>query len=354
MHFDSDYTNTCHPLILQRMAQTEGQSLPGYGTDAITRSASDKIRRHCECPDADVYFLGGGTQTNMVVIDYLLRSFEGVLAADTGHIAIHESGAVEFTGHKVLTLPPSDGKLTAKQVDDYVTTYYADPNWEHIVPPGMVYITHPTEYGTLYSLSELEEISAVCHKHGIPLYLDGARLGYALAAEPAGADRFPTLPDIARLCDAFYIGGTKCGAMFGEAVVFPNIKTWSPRGENRFFSHIKRHGALLAKGWIAALQFDTLLEGDTLTSTPYFTICRHAVSEAMRLRQALVSKGYELPVDSPTNQQFVRVTLDHAAELKQHITYGDWEPPCGNSVTIRLATSWATQPDDVDRLIQLL
>ena len=345
MHFDSDYTSTCHPLILERLAQTQGQHFDGYGTDAITLSAREKIRALCQRPDAAVYFLCGGTQTNMVVINYLLRSFEGVLAADSAHIAIHESGAVEFTGHKVLNLPSRDGKITAAQVDDYVNNYYADPNWEHIVPPGMVYITYPTEYGTLYSLSELEQLSAVCRKHNIPLYLDGARLGYALAAE----DTDVTLRDIARLCDAFYIGGTKCGAMFGEAVVIPD-----GRRADRFFSHIKRHGALIAKGWVTALQFDTLLDGDSLTDTPYYNICSHAVKEAMRLKNSLIGKGYTQPVDSPTNQQFIEISLQQAEELKQHITYGEWEPPRGNKVTIRIATSWATDPKDIDKLIELL
>ena len=383
MHFDSDYTGTCHPLILRRMAETLGHAFGGYGTDTLTLFARQKIRALCQRPEAAVYFLCGGTQTNQVVIDFLLRSFEGVLAADTGHISIHESGAIEATGHKVLTLPlpePKEtrsdllcksrlrggggslaplpeggcrlrlrggslGKITAAQIDEYVRNYYADPNWEHIVPPGMVYITHPTEYGTLYSLRELEAISAVCRTHKIPLYLDGARLGYALAAE----DTDISLPDIARLCDAFYIGGTKCGAMFGEAVVFPDGKR-----ADRFFSHIKRHGALLAKGWVAALQFNTLLEGDTFTDTPYYKICRHAIREAMRLKQALLAKGYTQPVDSPTNQQFIEISLKQAEELKKHVIYGEWEPPRGDRVTVRLATSWATDPKDVDELIELL
>ena len=345
MHFDSDYTSTCHPLVMQHLARMQGQHFAGYGTDTVTRSAREKIRALCHCPEAAVYFLCGGTQTNQVVIDFLLRRFEGVLAADTGHISIHESGAIEATGHKVLNLKSCDGKITAAQIDEYVCNYYSDPNWEHIVPPGMVYITHPTEYGTLYSLRELEELSVVCCKHGIPLYLDGARLGYALAADGADA----TLSDIARLCDAFYIGGTKCGAMFGEAVVFPDGKR-----ADRFFSHIKRHGALIAKGWITAAQFDALLEGDPITDTPYYKICRHAVKEAMRLKSALVSKGYTLPVDSPTNQQFVEISLKQAAGLRKHIAYGEWEPPRGNKVTIRLATSWATDPHDTDRLIDLL
>lgn len=343
MHFDSDYMNICHPLILQRMQEMQSQQFAGYGTDSISHSARQKIRALCNCPEAEVQFLCGGTQTNMVMVNFLLRSFEGVVCAESGHIAIHESGAIEFTGHKVLPLPAKEGKISAEQVDDYVSTYYSDPNWPHIVPPGMVYITQPTEYGTLYTLQELEAISGVCRKHNIPLYLDGARLGYALAATDI------TLADIARLCDAFYIGGTKCGTMFGEAAVIPR-----PKADNRFFTHIKRHGALIAKGWITALQFDTLLEGDTLTATPYYQGCRHAIVEAMRLRQALIDKGYTLPYLSPTNQQFVEVSLRQAEELRRHLTYDQWEPPHGESVTIRFATSWATNPEDVDKLIELL
>ena len=358
LHFDSDYMNICHPLILQRMQEMQQQSFPGYGTDSISQSARERVRRLCQCPDAEVQFLCGGTQTNMVMVNFLLRSFEGVLCADSAHVAVHESGAIEFTGHKVLTLPSTQGKITAEQVDNYVTTYYSDPNWPHIVPPGMVYITHPTEYGTLYTLSDMEAISAVCRKHHLPLYLDGARLGYGLGASGVSAGvsagvsvngQLPTLPDIARLCDAFYIGGTKCGTMFGEAAVIPR-----PAADSRFFTHIKRHGALIAKGWTTALQFDTLLEGDTLTTTPYYQGCRHAIEEAMRLRQALIDKGYKLPYHSPTNQQFVEVSLEQAARLKEHLTYDQWEPPHGDRVTIRFATSWATRSEDIDRLIDLL
>lgn len=350
LHFDSDYMNICHPLILQRMQEMQQQSFPGYGTDPISQSARERVRRLCQCPDAEVQFLCGGTQTNMVMVNFLLRSFEGVLCADSAHVAVHESGAIEFTGHKVLTLPSTQGKITAEQVDNYVTTYYSDPNWPHIVPPGMVYITHPTEYGTLYTLSEMEAISAVCRKHHLPLYLDGARLGYGLGASGMSVNgQLPTLPDIARLCDAFYIGGTKCGTIFGEAAVIPR-----PATDSRFFTHIKRHGALIAKGWTTALQFDTLLAGDTLTATPYYQGCLHAIVEAMRLRQALIDKGYRLPYHSPTNQQFVEVSLEQAARLKEHLTYDQWEPPHGDRVTIRFATSWATRSEDIDRLIDLL
>ncbi len=353
MHFDSDYMNLCHPAVLKRMAEIQEQAFGGYGTDELTNAARQQICRLCNCANAKVFFLAGGTQTNMVMVDNLLRSFEGVLAADSGHIAVHESGAIEFTGHKVLPLEPTNGKITASQVDEYVTAYYNDPNWEHIVPPGMVYITHPTEYGTLYTLKELEEMSDVCHRHNIPLYLDGARMGYGLAAD--GTD--VTLSDIAHLCDAFYIGGTKCGTMYGEAVVFSDSKR-----ADRFFTHIKRHGALMAKGWAVALQFDALMRSadnpevyaDDISDTLYYAICRHADEQAMRIREALLQKGYRLYLDSPTNQQFTTVTLQQAEQLSHHLTYGQWEPPCGNNVTIRFATSWATDRHDVDRLIELL
>lgn len=374
MHFDSDYLNLCHPLILKRMEQIYSASFPGYGADSITRSARERIRALTGCPEAGVWFLAGGTQTNMVVIDALLRSWEGVICAGSGHIAVHEAGAVEFTGHKVLTLPQEkdangipNGKISAGVLQDYLRTFYSDPNWEHTVIPGMVYITHPTECGSVYTLQELESLSAVCRERNIPLYIDGARLGYGLAADTARlreGETLPSLRDIARLADAFYIGGTKCGAMMGEAVVFPR-----PDIAPHFFTQIKRHGALLAKGWVAATQFDVLMSAPDDTDNPdspriadaarmedtlYYRICRHGVKEAMRLRDALVSKGYRLMPDCPTNQLFVEISTQKADSLSRHLTFGQWEPPHGDKLTIRFATSWATAPQDIDRLIALL
>lgn len=374
MHFDSDYMNLCHPLILKRMAEVADTPFSGYGADEITRSAGEKIRALSQCPEAEVYFLTGGTQTNMVVIDALLKPWEGILCADSGHIAVHEAGAIEFTGHKVLTLKQENGKISASAIEDYLRTFYSDPNWEHMVAPGMVYLTHPTECGTVYTLQELEAIHRVCQTYKIPLYIDGARLGYGLAAntevmaanagngnankdENAEDDKLPTLADIARLADAFYIGGTKCGAMYGEAVVFPH-----PGIAPHFFTQIKRHGALLAKGWAAALQFDVLFSDanrmeDTanhMEDTLYYRICRHGVEQAARVRAALLQKGYRLMPDSPTNQLFVELTQEKARLIGAHLTYGQWEPPHGNMLTIRFATSWATKPQDIDQLIELL
>lgn len=353
MHFDSDYMNLCHPLILKRMVETQSESFTGYGCDSATLSAKERIRQLCDAPEAEIFFLAGGTQTNMVVIDALLRPHEGVVAADTAHIAIHEAGAIEATGHKVLTLPSTQGKIDAQQTENFLCAYYNDPNWEHIVEPGAVYITHPTEYGTTYSLNELEAMSSVCRQRNVPLYMDGARLGYGLASEQTDI----SLADIARLCDAFYIGGTKCGAMYGEAVVFPK-----PERAHRFFSHIKRHGALLAKGWIVGLQFETLFgradnpkaAAPTLEDTLYYKICRHAIELATKLKEALKAKGYVMPFDSPTNQQFIEVTTTQADALSKQITFGQWEPPRNGKMVIRLATSWATKSDEIVQLISLL
>lgn len=337
LHFDSDYMQTAHPLILERIAKTQNECYSGYGTDEICASAIERIRKACEAPQAEVHFLIGGTQTNAVCIDALLRSYQGVLCASTAHIQVHEAGAIEATGHKVLPLPEHEGKITADSVETYVKRFYADANWEHEVMPGMLYITHPTEYGTLYTLSELEAISRVCRENHMPLYLDGARLGYALAATHTDV----TLPDIARLTDAFYIGGTKVGAMMGEAVVFPRPGTVS-----HFLTQMKRHNALLAKGWLLGLQFDVLF-----TDNLYLNISRNAIVTAERLREGLLQKGYELYIDSPTNQQFIVCTPQQLADLGRHTTYGFWENLPDGRTVVRLATSWATRQSDVDSLL---
>ena len=258
LDFVNDYSEGAHEKILQRLLETNMEKLSRYGTDQYCESAKQKIREVCECPEADIYFLVGGTQTNATVIDAILSQYEGVVAANTGHISTHEAGAIEFTGHKVLTIPQENGKISAEELKKYLTTYYGDASYDHMVFPGMVYITHPTEYGTLYTKSELEEISAVCHEYDIPLYLDGARLGYALAS--AGTD--VSLTDIANYCDVFYIGGTKVGALCGEAVVF--TKNNMPK---QFFTSVKQHGGLLAKGRLLGVQFDALF-----TDSLYFEI----------------------------------------------------------------------------------
>ena len=340
LYFASDYMEGAHPAILNRLLETNLEHTAGYGLDPYSESARNKIRAACQVPEADVFFLVGGTQTNATVIDALLRPWQGVVAADTGHISTHEAGAIEFGGHKVLTLPQSGGKLSADAVARCVNAWRQDDNREHTVMPGMVYISQPTEYGTLYSLAELEAISAVCREAGMPLYADGARLAYALAT-PAND---VTLPDLARLCDAFYIGGTKCGALLGEAVVFPRHNT-APH----FFTIVKQHGALLAKGRIAGIQFDTLFTGGL-----YDAIGKTAIDAADRIRSALDEKGYEQAFTAPTNQIFIALAPERARALSRRVEMGFWENLPDGRVVMRLATSWATTPEDVDRLIGAL
>ncbi len=338
--FASDYMEGAHPAILRRLQETNMAQTAGYGLDEFSESARQKIREACGAPEADVFFLAGGTQTNAVMIDSLLRPYQGVLAADTGHIATHEAGAIEFGGHKVLTLPQKDGKLSAEDAAEYIKSYAADDNREHMVMPGMVYISQPTEYGTLYSLEELTRLSEVCRAAEIPLYLDGARLAYALASPENDAD----LPALARLCDAFYIGGTKCGALFGEAVVIPK------RGLiPHLFTMIKQHGALLAKGRITGIQFETLF-----TDGLYLEIGRTALRAAARIREALDEKGYEQALRTPTNQLFVVLDKAQKERLTAAAELGFWENLGDGRTVMRIATSWATRDEDVDRLIALL
>ena len=281
----------------------------------------------------------GGTQTNSVVIASLLQRFEGVIAAGTGHISTHEAGAIEYTGHKVLTLPHKEGKILAKDLKKYLQDFYDDGNHEHMVFPGMVYLSHPTEYGTLYSKKELEEISLVCRTYEIPLFMDGARLGYALASEDTDVD----LPDIARLADVFYIGGTKAGALCGEAVVFTR------QAPPHFVTLVKQQGALLAKGRLLGIQFDVLFTDDL-----YRKICKNAIETAGRLKRAFLEKGYRLFIDSPTNQIFVILDNEKMAELKKHVTFSFWEKYDKSHTVVRFATSWATDMDEVRQLARLL
>jgi threonine aldolase len=339
-HFDSDYMEGAAPEIISRLAETNLEKTPGYGLDPYSDSAKEKIRAACGAPEAEIYFLVGGTQTNETVISTLLPPYGGVIAAATGHVFTHEAGAIEHGGHKVLTVPPENGKLTAEKVRNYCEAFHADANFDHEVWPGMVYISHPTEYGTLYTKAELTALHEVCKTYGLPLFLDGARLGYGLMAP--GTD--VTLPDLAALTDVFYIGGTKVGALFGEAVVFPH-----PGLIPHFFTLIKQHGALLAKGRILGLQFDTLF-----TDNLYFRISRNAIDMAMKIRDGLVKKGYRIYIDSPTNQQFVVVTKEKAAELSKEVSYGFMETLDENRIVIRFCTSWATKADDVDALLKLL
>ncbi|MCR5781532.1 MAG: low specificity L-threonine aldolase [Clostridia bacterium] len=340
LNFASDYTQGAHPDIITALARTNLDFSPGYGTDDFCERARNKIRAACRAENAEVYFLSGGTQTNMVMLDAILRSYEGVISADTGHIAAHEAGAVEFTGHKVLPLPHDLGKLNADTVNGFCECFYADGNYEHMVTPGAVYISQPTEFGTLYSLAELEALRSVCDKYGMRLYLDGARLAYALGY----GENDVSLPDIARLCDAFYIGGTKCGALLGEAAVIPQ-----PSPSLRFFTQMKRHGALLAKGRVLGIQFETLFADDL-----YMRIGAPAVRQAEKIKRILRKSGYTLYIDSPTNQIFMLLTDKEYGRLSEKLIMSFWEKPDDTHTAVRIATSWATTDDDVDRLIHEL
>ena len=338
--FASDYIAGAHPQILKRLAETNLEPLPGYGEDVWCASAKEKIRTACGCPQAQVEFLTGGTQTNQLVISTLLREHEGVIAARTGHIGTHEAGYIEYYGHKVLELPQHRGKLDADEVERYVRDFYADENREHMVFPGMVYISHPTEYGTLYSKQELEALSRVCRAYGMALYLDGARLGYGLMSRETDV----TLADIAALCSVFYIGGTKVGALCGEAVVF----TQNNRPPH-FANAVKKRGALLAKGRLLGVQFDTLF-----TDGLYFELSRHAIEMAERLKAILHEKGVEFYLESPTNQQFVILDDSQAEALKTQVSFSFWEKCGPDRTVVRFATSWSTRLEDLEFLRSVL
>ena len=340
LHFACDYQEGAYPSILKRLEETNYDHTPGYGADEITASAKERIRNACDAPLAEVEFLVGGTQTNAVVIDSLLKSYQGVITADTGHISVHEAGAIEFCGHKVLTLPSSEGKITAMQIDSFASAYENDGNRDHMVMPGMIYLSQPTELGTLYSLEELTAISRVSHAHGLKLYIDGARLAYALAS----SENTVSLKDLAKLCDVFYIGGTKCGALFGEAVVIPD-----PSLIPHFFTIIKQHGALLAKGRIHGIQFDELFRDDL-----YRKIGASAVRQADQIRQVLNESGYRQMLINPTNQIFVSLENSRMKKLSEQLEFSFWEQSDENHTVIRLVTSWATKQEDTDQLIQIL
>lgn len=333
IYFTSDYTEGCHERILERLTQTNYEQTPGYGTDHHCRNAARYILKACGREDAWVHFLVGGTQTNMTLIAAALRPHQGAVCAESGHIHVHETGAVEATGHKCLTLPSPDGKITARQVENLVRLHREDESMEHTVQPKLVYISNPTEYGTIYSLAELEALSAVCKGNGLYLFLDGARLGYGLRCPQNDV----TMQDLARLCDAFYIGGTKVGALFGEALVLTH-----PALNEDFRYLIKQRGGMLAKGRLLGIQFETLFE-DGL----YWEISDHALKMADLLRTALDRAGLPMQVDSPTNQLFPIVpdTLLEKLREKYAVTYMnrvDESRSC-----IRLCTSWATREEDV-------
>ena len=339
IYFNNDYMRGAHPLVLQRLIDTNLEQTVGYGDDNYTRQARQRILDFCGLTDGEVHFLVGGTQTNATVIDGLLARHEGVLATRSAHIHVHESGAIEASGHRVITLDENDGKLSADIVKQFIDDFYRDETHEHMVTPGMVYISHPTELGTLYTLDELKALSRVCRDAGIPLYMDGARLGYGLAAD----DTDVTAADIARLCDVFYIGGTKVGALFGEAVVIPQ-KNKLPH----FRPLIKQHGALLAKGRLTALQFDTLF-----TDSLYLRISRHAIRMAMKLKEGLLKKGYPLLIDSPTNQQFFILPNTDIDRLATSVSFELWGPRQAAFTPVRFVTDWSTDEADVDALLNL-
>lgn len=339
--FESDYNNGCLPEILRRLSETNDEKSSGYGFDPYTERAKDRIRKACEMTEAEVHFLVGGTQTNATAIDSLLQGWEGVLSVDTGHINVHESGAVEAFGHKVLVLPGiAGGKMAASQIDDYMRKFLADETYPHMVQPGMVYITLPTELGALYSRKELADIYTVCQQYGLRLYVDGARLGYGLMAEGNDID----LPFLAHHCDAFYIGGTKVGALLGEALIYTNT-----RAPKYIFTIIKRHGALLAKGRVLGLQFDTLFTDDL-----YFRVSRHAIDMAQALRKVFAMHGLSLGIDSPTNQQFVILSKEQKQRLAEEIAFEIWEPLPDDHLLCRFVTCWATTEADIAALDEAL
>ena len=340
LNFACDYARGAYPDILRRMTETNGIKTAGYGFDGISESARNRIRKACGCENAAVEFLVGGTQTNAVMIDALLRSYQGVIAAETGHISVHEAGAVEANGHKVLVLPHQYGKLSAGDVEQYLEDYYQDENHDHMVMPGMVYLSQPTEYGTLYSGAELRAFRKVCDTYKIHLYVDGARLAYALSCP----ENDVTLRDLAALCDAFYIGGTKCGALFGEALVIPE-----PEKVPHLFTMIKQHGALLAKGRLLGIQFDELFREDL-----YMKIGEPAIRAAAAIRTALREKGYRLCFESPTNQVFVVIENEALKILGEKVEYGFWEKYDDNHTVIRLATDWGTTESETAALIDTL
>ncbi len=406
--FESDYNNGAHPRVLEHLLATNDERTPGYGFDRFSERAKERIREACEAPKAEIYFLPGGTQTNATAIDGMLLSHEAVICAETGHIAVHEATAVEASGHKVITLPSHDGRLWAADLERFMRVFEADESRDHCAQPGMVYITFPTEYGTLYSAEEIVEIEQVCHRHELKLYIDGARLGYGLSgsedsryevrgaldensfvegedsnlvprtshlaprenAPRENAPRKMSLPFIARHCDAFYIGGTKVGALCGEALVFPRGD--APKG---FFSIVKRHGALMAKGRLSGVQFDALFSEERtggavaaeqrlteprvaaeqrLTEPLYFEISRRAVELAMEMKKIFREKGYRLYIDSPTNQQFVVLPNDEIHRLEKEVSFTHWEPYDEGHTVCRFVTSWATTEDDVARLRELI
>lgn len=316
------------------------EQLSGYGADEYTQSAKEKIKKACNCPKAQVAFITGGTQTNQLVISTMLKQYEGVVAPQTGHVSSHEAGAIEYTGSKVIAIPGHNGKMDAVELKQYLSDFYSDGNHEHMVFPGMVYISFPTEYGTIYSKKELSDIYKVTQEYKLPLFVDGARLGYGLASKQCDM----TLPEFASLCDIFYIGGTKVGALCGEAIVY--TKGNMPE---HFENLTKKHGALLAKGRLNGIQFDTLF-----TDNLYFKAAEHAIEMAELVKNAFKSKGYKFLLDSPTNQQFIILENSKMQELSKKVKFCFWEKVDENHTAVRFATSWATKKENVELLQKLI
>ncbi len=340
IQFQCDYNEGAHPLIIKRLTETNMEQTVGYGEDPHCEKARRLIKQACQSDNADVHFLVGGTQANTTVIAHILRPYQGVLAATSGHINVHETGAIESTGHKVLAIPTEDGKLTAKQIDEAMQAHIHEDGPEHMVQPGMVYLSFPTEIGTIYSHDELKAIRTVCNKYDLPLFVDGARLGYGLCSPECDL----TLPQLAQLADVFYIGGTKVGALFGEAVVIMNETL-----KRDFRYSIKQHGGMLAKGRLLGLQFATLFTGNL-----YFDIAQHAIDEAMRIKAALQAKGIGFLIDSPTNQQFPIFTDTQIATLSEHFMLSLWQRIDEEHTAMRICTSWATKTESTDALIRAI
>ncbi len=338
IQFQCDYNEGCAPQIMQRLVETNLEQNIGYGEDPHCEHARELIRKVCQVPEADVHFLVGGTQANATIISSILRPYQGVIAATTGHIAVHETGAIEHSGHKVLTLPATNGKITAEQIEKCLFDHYHEDGPEHAVQPAMVYISYPTEYGTLYTKQELTDIHKVCREYQIPLFVDGARLGYGLASKESDI----TLPELSKLADVFYLGGTKQGALFGEAVVITNSAL-----KRDFRYYIKQGGGMLAKGRLLGIQYEELMQNDL-----YLTLARHANKQAERIREALLQKGYKMAVPSPTNQQFFVLPNDHLKKLEEKYVLGIWGVADANYTIVRFCTSWATKEENIDKLIK--
>ena len=340
LSFECDYNNGACQQVMDHLVRYNNARPTPYGFDEFSLRAKARIREACGLPDAQIFFLTGGTQTNATTIDSMLYQYEGVICVGSGHINVHEAGAVEFTEHKIITIPDREGKMEAATLDKYLDDYMHDGNRDHAVHPGLVYITFPTEFGTLYSAQELDQIYKVCRQYDIPLYIDGARLGYGLMAE--GND--VSLPYLARHCDVFYIGGTKIGALCGEAVVFTNRKA-----HKHFFSIQKQHGAVIAKGALIGLQFDALF-----TDNLYLRLSEHAIRMAMRMKDIFRQKGYQFYIDSPTNQQFIIVSNEQADRLATKVLFNRFGQTDHHHTICRFVTSWATTDADIDALARIV